>query len=75
MPNCGAIGCTNGSMKNPNLSFHRVRDEWLQNIKRKEPLPKNFYICSEHFGKDCFEKDLKVNTIMVFHCTATAAVI
>ena len=58
MSNCGAVGCTNRSTKNPNLSFHRVRDEWLQNIKRKEPLPKNFYICSEHFEKDCFEKDL-----------------
>ena len=43
---------TNCSTKNPNLSFHRVHDEWLQNIKRKEPLPKNFYICSEDFEKD-----------------------
>ena len=58
MSNCGAVGCTNRSTKNPNLSFHRVRDEWLQSIKRKEPLPKNFYVCSEHFEKDCFEKDL-----------------
>ena len=45
------------------------------NIKRKEPLPKNFYICSAHLEKDCFERDLKVNAIMVFLYSVTAAVI
>ena len=75
MPNCGTVGCTNHSTKNPNLSFHRVRDERLRNIKRKEPLPKNFYICSEHFEKDCFKRDSKVITIKVFLCDITAAVI
>ena len=28
MPNCSAAGCTNGSSKNLNVIFHRVRNEW-----------------------------------------------
>ena len=75
MPNCRAVGCTNRSMKNPNLSFHRVRDEWLQNIKRRELLHKNFCICSQRFEKDYSKRDVKVNTIMVFLHAVTAAVI
>ena len=67
--NCSAVGCTNRSTKNPNLSFHRVRDEWLQNIKKKELLPKKFYICSDYFEKDCSGRDLKMNTIIVILCT------
>ena len=44
----------------------RVRDEWLQNSKRKESLPNNSYIYSDHFEKNYFELDLKVNAIMYF---------
>ena len=77
MTNCGAAGCTNCSTKNTNLRLHRVPDQCLQNIKRKELLPKISCICSKHFEKDCFERDNhnQVNTIIVFLCTVTAAVI
>ena len=60
--------------KKSKLQLRRVRDEWLQSNEKKEPLPKNFYIFSEHFGKDCFVRDLKANTIIVFLCAVTAAV-
>ena len=49
-----------------NLSFHRVpsvkraelREKWLRNIKR-QIVPETFFICSEHFEKSCFKRDLK----------------
>ena len=76
MPSCAAIGCVNRSGKNPSLSFHQIpsnkqkeiRQEWLRRIKRGQNeryLPKNstLYICSEHFEKYCFERDLKVSFV------------
>ena len=76
MPSCAAIGCVNRSGKNPSLSFHQIpsnkrkeiRQEWLRRIKRgqnEKYLPKDstLYICSEHFEKDCFERDLQVSFI------------
>ena len=76
MPSCAAIGCVNRSEKNPSLSFHQIlsnkrkeiRQEWFRRIKRgqnEKYLPKDstLYICSEHFGKDCFERDLQVSFI------------
>ena len=67
MPNCSAIGCTNRSTDhNCDKSFHRLpaddefSDTWLKNIKRKgaEDLG-TLRICSDHFEKECFERDLK----------------
>ena len=71
MPNCAAFGCTNRSSEKPSLLFRQIpsgtrdkqlRTRWLNNIKRDGELPKNnsFYICSEHFEDECFERDLKV---------------
>jgi len=69
MANCGAYGCTNRSGGQKNISFHRLpaenRDKWLRrrwllNIKREGEIPKNLYICSQHFEPECFERDLKV---------------
>ena len=69
---CAAFGCTNSRKNSPGLSFHRIpaanaenkllRQRWIQNIHRADPLPKdeNFYVCANHFEKDCFQRDLKV---------------
>lgn len=67
MPSCGAPDCTNRSSKDLDRSFHRLpsanhgerRKAWLAKIKR-QILPKELYICSDHFETDCFERDLKV---------------
>ena len=74
MPSCATIGCVSHSGKKPSLSFHQIpsykrkeiRQEWLRHIKRgqnEKYLPKDstLYICSEHFEKDCFERDLQVS--------------
>lgn len=65
---CGAYGCTNRGNKNGEISFHTLpsekkaslRKKWLQNIRREGKIPKSLAICSEHFEKDCFERDLQV---------------
>ena len=62
-PSCGAPDCTNRISKNLDISFHRLpaegkrRKAWLAKIKR-QILPKELYICSDHFETDCFERDL-----------------
>ena len=76
MPSCAAMRCVNRSEKNPSLRFHQIpsdkrkeiRQEWHCRIKcgqNEKYLPKDstLYICSEHFGKDCFERDLQVSFI------------
>ena len=71
MPSCSAIDCVNRS-NSSSLSFYQLpsqhkrpelRKKWLLNIRRDGILPKDrsFFICSEHFEKDCFERDLKVS--------------
>ena len=76
MPSCATIGCVSHSGKKPSLSFHQIpsykrkeiRQEWLRHIKRgqnEKYLPNDsiLYICSEHFEKDFFERDLQVSFI------------
>ena len=76
MPSCATIGFFSRSGKNPCLSFHQIpsykrkeiRQEWLRHIKcgqNEKYLPKDctLYICSEHFEKYCFERDLQVSFI------------
>ena len=76
MPSCATTGCVSRSGKNPSLSFHQIhiykrkeiRQEWLCHInpgQNEKYLPKDLplYICSEHFEKYCFERDLKVSFI------------
>ena len=73
MPNCGVVGCTVCSTKNPNLSFHENVVSGNKVLRGKNSFLRSFlHICSE---KDCFEDDLIVNTILVFLCAVTAAVI
>ena len=76
MASCVTIGCVSRSGKNPSLSFNQIpsykrkeiRQEWLRQIKRgqnEKYLPEDsaLYISSEHFEKDCFERDLQVSFI------------
>ena len=57
---CVAVGCTNNSKKNPELSFHQIpkdkdiSDAWKAKIKR-ENLPKIIRICDNHFEEECFD--------------------
>ena len=69
---CVAVNCSNNRTNSPELSFHRlpklnesnkqIRDRWILNVKRDGALPKDnhFFLCSEHFEKSCFERDLRV---------------
>ena len=75
MPSYAAIGCVNSSGKNPSLRFHQIpqnkrkeiRQALLRRIKRgqnEKYLPEDsILIYSEHFEKDCFERDLQVSFI------------
>ena len=54
---CAAFGCTNSRKNSLGMSFHRIpgtnaenkllRQRWIQNIHRADPLPKdeNFCLC------------------------------
>lgn len=73
MPSCGAPNCkTRSDEKGSTRSYHilpgpnqtlperiGLREKWLVQIKR-QIIPKNLYICSDHFEASCFERDLKV---------------
>ena len=68
MSSCAAIGCVNRSGKIPSNKRKGIRQEWPRRIKceqNEKYLPKDLtlYICSEHFEKDCFERDLQVSFI------------
>ena len=70
---CAALDCKNNRDKRPDLSYHRIpankpenkliRQRWIQNIRREPPLPKdeNFFVCSLHFEKSCYERDMQVS--------------
>lgn len=61
MAHCCALGCCKTFRKNKDVSFHslpkdpEISDEWIVNIKRKD-LPKNVFICSDHFEEKWFDK-------------------
>ena len=67
------IGCTNRSTYNPNIQFYQIPSEkknkplhkqWLHNVCRAVQVPKDksFYICSNHFKEDNFQRDLQVSS-------------
>ena len=78
---CAAFGSLNSCRNSPGLSFHRIpiantenkllRQRWIQNIHRADPLPKdeNFYFCVNNFEKDCFQRDLKVRNFVSAYLT------
>lgn len=65
MPSCSAPGCKNRPEKDKErgLSFHSLpaknitlAKKWLEQLRRDEkPVPKNLFVCNEHFTDDCFE--------------------
>ena len=67
MPNCGAPGCTNWLTTHPEKCFHRLTsiskkkrmNSWMVKINQNL-LPKELFICSDHFEAECFKRDLKV---------------
>ena len=78
MPSCGAPNCRERNEVDSKRSFHilppenpqdpkrkGLREKWLAQIKRQN-IPKYLYICSDHFERSCFEKDLKVRTTLIF---------
>ena len=73
MPNRVAFGCTSCSSRDRHLSFHKIpsaeksneiRKRWLTNIRRAGDLPKDsgFFICSNHFEQECFQRDMMVRS-------------
>ena len=54
---CAVPGCSNDSIKRPELSFHqlplmkkKLLKVWVHKIRRKNlPLNNNTHVCSEHF--------------------------
>ena len=73
MPNCGAYECRGRATDHhPGKSFHRLPSEsrkelrkaWLMKINR-EHIPKELFICSDHFKPKCFERDLKIRIFLI----------
>jgi len=71
---CSAFGCRNKWEEGSEIKFYKLpknvelRELWLANIKRDGKLPRdeNFFICSNHFEEDCFQRDLKVSRFSFF---------
>ena len=61
MPHCCAYKCNNQYSNNVNTSYHRLPKDpkiaktWITNINLDSELPKNMYLCSEHFEERYFD--------------------
>ena len=60
---CAADNCSKSSKNNPSKTLFILpkneckRKTWIAVINRKEgTLPKNVYLCSDHFEEVCFDK-------------------
>ena len=70
MVNCLVVNCHNTykNTKGKGVSFHKLpvnenlKKIWLAKIKREDALPKpeNCYVCSDHFIKDDFKRNIQV---------------
>ena len=70
---CADALCNNNSSKNNTVSYFRLpndknlREHWKHSVRRGNlPDDKYFYLCSDHFEPNCFERDLKVSNSL-FH--------
>ena len=67
MAHCAAVGCNNKKANNKDKSLFKlpseptVRSAWLKKINRTA-LPKNIYLCSDHFTDDCFDKSWDIQS-------------
>ena len=68
MPTCMAYGCNNSVADyKRGISFHTLPlnnpdllKKWLAKLRLENPpIRKSSRLCSEHFEKDCFERDLR----------------
>ena len=56
---CAVVGCHNGSSKNKEKTFflmptnRSTSSAWKRAINRTE-LPKQVFVCSDHFEESCF---------------------
>ena len=62
-----AVDCYNSSAKCKNKSFfmlprdQKLQKEWISKIKRTNlPKEENIRKCHDHFGENCFKRDLQV---------------
>ena len=70
MVNCLVVNCHNTykNTKGKGVSFHKLpvnenlKKIWLAKIKREDALPKleSCYVCSDHFIKDDFKRNIQV---------------
>ena len=68
MVNCLVVSCHNTykDIKRKGISFHKLPENlkkiWLAKIKSEDtlPKPKNSVVCSDHFIKDDFKRNIQV---------------
>ena len=72
MVSCVAVGCSNSSSNSTNLSWHCfpsdkvLRAKWIAKVKRDD-LPKNPRLCSEHFEPRMFKRNLRVSSLLIHY--------
>ena len=87
MANCSAVYCHNNKKKNKDKTFFTwPRDAalakvWIAKLNReKDNLPKNVWICSDHFEDDCFDSSWMLQSSLTYqerpiqHCLRSGAV-
>ncbi|XP_029841113.3 uncharacterized protein LOC115324638 isoform X1 [Ixodes scapularis] len=68
---CSAVGCSNNSVRNPELQYHQFpRDQkrrkvWVDAVRRTDfgrpwTPSSNAKLCSEHFAPDSYARDLRL---------------
>ena len=73
MANCSAVYCHNNKKKNKDKTFFTwPRDAalakvWIAKLNReKDNLPKNVWICSDHFEDDCFDSSWMLQSSLTY---------
>ena len=73
MANCSAVYCHNNEKKNKDKTFFTLpRDAalakiWIAKLNHeKDNLPKNVWICSDHFEDDCFDSSWMLQSSLTY---------
>ena len=71
--NCSAVYCHSNKKKNKDKTFFTLpRDAalakiWIAKLNRaKDNLPKNIWICSDHFEDDCFNSSWMLQSSLTY---------